>query len=126
MGLFIKGMEMPENCCVCPCFKSIAGFKTTAGGYLFCKAKGIAFGKQDSEWIIKQRPNWCPLEEVPTPHGRLIDTSELVMNRLRFSHGMRGEDVSVYVPLNEVYDGIKEAPTIIEAEVDGHNGEIDM
>ena len=26
-----------------------------------CILKGIWFGAEDSEWIHKERPNWCPM-----------------------------------------------------------------
>ena len=71
MSVLIKGMEMPTNCCGCPLFKS------NASGHLFCKGKGVAFGKEDCEWLSKTTPNWCPLVTVP-PHGRLIDADELM------------------------------------------------
>jgi hypothetical protein len=36
----------------------------------------ITFGAEDENWIYDQRPNWCPLVEIPTPHGRLIDADK--------------------------------------------------
>ena len=27
--------------------------------------------------LIVERPEWCPLVEIPTPHGRLIDAEKL-------------------------------------------------
>ena len=70
MSVYIKNMEMPKSCCECFAFKS------NADGYLFCKAKRIAFGKEDAEWLPLKTPNWCPLSPVP-PHGMLIDADAL-------------------------------------------------
>ena len=64
-GIYIPGMEMPVSCCECFAFKS------NASGNLFCKAKCVAFGREDAEWLPKKTPNWCPLVPVPD-HGRLL------------------------------------------------------
>ena len=61
-GIYIPGMEMPVSCCECFAFKS------NASGNLFCKAKCVAFGREDAEWLPKKTPNWCPLVPVPD-HG---------------------------------------------------------
>lgn len=71
MGVYIKGMDMPTNCCECFAFKS------NISGQQFCRAKRTAFGKEDAEWLPKRTPNWCPLEELP-PHGDLVDRDELL------------------------------------------------
>ena len=60
MSVLIKGMEMPETCneCylreknVCPVLRCIVE------GYY--------------------RPSFCPIVEVPTPHGRLIDEDAFI------------------------------------------------
>ena len=60
MDILIKGMEMPKNCGWCPlrasCVHRI---------YMEC------------------RPEYCPLIEVPEPHGRLIDADALVEDMKR-------------------------------------------
>ena len=56
MGVYIKGMEMPESCKKC--------------GVVSC-------GLYDADtWGIYRHPD-CPLVEVPTPHGRLINADKL-------------------------------------------------
>ena len=65
MSILISGMEMPTSCCECFAFKS------NASGQLFCKAKRIAFGKEDAEWLPLKTPNWCPLVPVPE-HGQIL------------------------------------------------------
>ena len=72
MSVYIPGMEMPTTCIECFAFKS------NASGQLFCKAKRIAFGKDDAEWLPKRTPNWCPLVPVPDHKGPLVDALEVI------------------------------------------------
>ncbi len=53
MSVILKGMEMPERCG--SCFLRVGG----------CKQR----------IYMEQRPKDCPLVEIPTPHGRLIDAT---------------------------------------------------
>jgi len=58
MGVYIKGMEMPENCTFCEMWYNID-----------CHPyQGIS--------PPKSRPDHCPLVEVPK-HGRLIDADKM-------------------------------------------------
>jgi len=70
MGVYIKGMEMPKNCEECQC-----SYWTEGVHHDYCQAVGydteIHYGEKD-------RPQWCPLIEVPEPHGDLIDASEKI------------------------------------------------
>ena len=89
MSVLIKGMEMPKTCTmcwlspICPVWvKEVSKHK----GY-------------------DDRLSDCPLVEVPTPHGRLIDEDKLM------------RDISGY----HVSDGkfqhwVDVQPTVIEAE----------
>lgn len=84
MSVLIKGMKMPQTCTmcwlspICPVWvKEVSRHK----GY-------------------NDRLPDCPLVEVPTPHGRLIDADELMLKS---------------VSGTESYH-ISAAPTIIEAE----------
>ena len=95
MGIYIKGMEMPDNCVECPLETDYG----TCGYYsLFVEAG------HDSE-VWKRRDD-CPLVEVP-PHGRLIDADALTT----VTEMVNGE-WKTYVEVFEVAD----APTIIESE----------
>lgn len=93
MDILIKGMDMPCMCCLCPCHD----WDMETNRY-YCQAL------KDELRIIDEntRRNDCPLVEVPTPHGRLIDADALSLWDI---------DVANY-PSNY----IKNAPTIIEAE----------
>ena len=64
MSVLIKGMEMPENCYECRFQSELR---------LYCNAMPDNFcGNTDDI----ERPDWCPLISIPTPHGRLIDADE--------------------------------------------------
>lgn len=66
MGVFVKGMYLPPNCYFCP---------MTNDGFYLCKANNPH--KQLEDDCEERRPNWCPLIEVPEPHGRLGDLDRL-------------------------------------------------
>ena len=88
MSLFIKGMEMPK-----------------AGETIIIaeNVDGTIYGR------LEHGDDWYPLIEVPTPHGRLVDATEL----LRDSEGIILETIDDH---EEVEEMIKDAPTVIEAE----------
>lgn len=60
MGVYIKDIDMPKNCA--DCFLEDA--------YDGCNCR---IAQKSANWGLGERPSWCPLVEVPTPHGRLID-----------------------------------------------------
>lgn len=95
MGIYIKGMEMPETCDDCPFPYVSASYDK----YMECplsKCEPTALKRNDD----------CPLVEVPTPHGRLVDADALV------------EDL--IFPSKHFEEGFKslmnDSPIIIEAE----------
>lgn len=73
MSILIKGMEMPKNCQECD-FCNEINFE----GYLwfdyYCSVKDKSFDWDDDD----NKPDWCPLVEIPTPHGDLVDLSDMV------------------------------------------------
>ena len=80
---------MPKNCGECP----LLNYHSP------CWKNGGAV-----DW--ENRPNWCPLIEVP-PHGRLIDADALTT----VTEMVNGK-WKTYLEVFEITD----APTIIEAE----------
>ena len=66
MGVYIEGMEMPKSCYYC---------SLTNDGFYLCMATQPFKTLEDE--CEERRPNWCPLTEVPEPHGRLIDADVL-------------------------------------------------
>ena len=97
MSVLVRGMEMPKNCRECN-FCNELNFE----GYLwfdfYCRAKDKSFDLDKN----KDKPDWCPLIEVPTPHGRLIDANKATEESMKRT-GKR-------------LLAIDTAPTIIEAE----------
>ena len=101
MSLLIKGMEMPVGC----------WWRNSLGLYRECPFFDrdhycYKLNREVSDNYAK-RPFDCPFIEVPTPHGRLIDADELLMdaNKLRYGEGWL---ITV--------ENIEAAPTVIEAE----------
>lgn len=111
MSILIKGMEMPQNCDRCFFCQYIHADEDHERFYV-CSLEN--WKKPITHLPLnpiqaKSKPNWCPLIEVPTPHGRLIDADALMKKGMPLSF-------SVQKWVQEV--DIACAPTIIEAEVD--------
>ena len=68
MSVIITGMEMPKNCIECRFRK-----------YEYCDLQRqdvYAVNIMDYALSFERHPS-CPLVEIPTPHGRLIDADKL-------------------------------------------------
>ena len=94
MGVYIRGMEMPKSCGDCLLWENAACLASEEP--IVCR--------------YDARPQDCPLIEVPTPHGRLIDADALADES--FQYELNGETSLSMVFLRDVV----EAPTIIESE----------
>lgn len=106
MSILISDMDMPTDCASCDLSYYLDGYN---GGY----------GYSPSGWrcrrlnrIIKEgeetRPSDCPMSEIPTPHGRLIDADRLLEPR-RIAKFIGGQEILFA-------DAIRYAPTIVDAE----------
>ena len=105
MSLLIKGVEMPNSCLNCR-FRT-AMLKNVLSPTMRTSAYAcLISGMEINNWHEAKHKD-CPLVEVPTPHGRLIDADEIE----KCAH--EWYDVGEYV----FADTIRNAPTIIEAEV---------
>jgi len=99
MSVLIKGMKMPEKCGSCDLFHVESPMHcTVVKGH---KTVGAPYGMP--------RPDWCPLIEIPEPHGRLIDGDALQC---------KVDDIGLgyFAVYGVTEDTIDSAPTIIEAE----------
>ena len=98
MGVYIKSMEMPENCDVCR-FGDWSNLHQTA----CCKLKDYqpCFSDYSREFKT-QRSTICPLVDLGK-HGRLIDADEITAF-LRLERN------------DEEVESLDEFPTVIEAE----------
>lgn len=87
MSILVKGMEMPKDCVSCR-------WHARWG----CEITGI----------VTNTAQGCPLVDVPTPHGRLIDADV-------FDRHMKQTPRYFSMCCD-----LEEQPTIIEAEEDSH------
>lgn len=102
MSVFIKGMEMPENCSRCDFIKLNAAVRC----FLFTGING--------------RAKDCPLVEISTPHGRLIDGDKLLdkMSNYTDNEGAKmpfGYDDAL-IHRDSACFMIENAPTLVESE----------
>lgn len=118
MSVLIKNMDMPKGCYSCPLYRVFTPSDSK------CIATDTYFDRTDEDNVAKT----CPLVEVPTPHGRLIDADEFyndnsealdnAIEKLRKKHGFITDGVHLYA------DGVRAAlenldlhcPTVIESE----------
>ena len=77
MSVLIKGMEMPETCSDCEWSYYIGN------GRAMCKRVSMT---DKTDIMTKRRADFCPLIEVPTPHGRLIDA-----DKFKADHSMKND-----------------------------------
>ena len=100
MGIYIKGMEMPESCHDC----EIGGAKQLdkAGNCPFYRLEWW-----EQEEYRDHRVDGCPLVPVPA-HGRLIDADEVI------GHLFNGEQC--LYSWDEIEESVDATSTIIPAE----------
>lgn len=103
MSVLIKGMEMPKSCYEC---QFCAG---TFEGCICVMGCGLLEFEPSKEIHPK-----CPLVEVPTPHGRLIDKDKL---KNAIIHHLDIKSEKYLLPAEKsVFGNIIKANTVIEAE----------
>lgn len=113
MSILIEGMEMPTTCNECPFVCNPSYFE-----YAWCELLNKHFNMGDSFHKIA---DFCPLVEIPTPHGRLGDLDKLyeeISNGNKAYNGIEGYD-GEYQHIGDVddcLDVIKMVDTVIEAE----------
>ena len=103
MSVLIKGMEMPALCQECDLYIEGA-----------CYAKGY----RDYRSIMDMsKPDDCPLIEVPTPHGRLIDADALIADLVKYQNMLDPESrENARVLSVKSYLTLARGEAIIEAE----------
>jgi len=106
MSLLIKDMDMPKNCMECICLEAFDD--EIYGRQFFCNLLGIdALAKEHS------RHKNCPLTEIPTPHGRLIDADRLIAV-LKSTTAISQSDYDLF---NHIVGLIEHQPTVIGKEM---------
>lgn len=93
MGVYVEGLPMPKNCSDCPFYY-----------HGFCEALDDRIASVWDQEDYLGRHEECPLTEVKTPHGRLIDSEPLC----RAAEQRKG-----IVNIDHIYA----APAIIEKEI---------
>lgn len=111
MSILIKGMEMPQKCGQCKLFH--AEYPMYCMAVKGHRTVGTPYGMP--------RPDWCPLVEIPTPHGRLGDLDALyaeISNGNKAYNGIEGYDGKYpnIANVDDCLEAIKYAETVIEAE----------
>lgn len=116
MSVLIKGQDMPRDCYECIAITYVTFDNRTE---YYCLAKSRDLLKVDDYLQSGKRPPECPLVEVPTPHGRLIDADKLFT-------WFEGDSLAKYpigdakqyntIMYYEVFGEIDDAPTVIGAE----------
>lgn len=103
MSLIIKGMSLPEYCEACPCYD----WKED-----ICRITDSPNDFSDTRIFD------CPLVEIPTPHGRLIDADRLfsIVEQME-GLGTLDSENDVALSAVEVLSIIDQSPTVIETEV---------
>lgn len=109
MSIFLRGVDMPECCGGCPCCYE------KADGSCFCTA--IKDGEPcDIDDLDQRLPN-CPAEDVPEPHGYLIDRNAVINRALNLgtSHDPIVSAV-IEATIQVLLLAIKDIPAVINAE----------
>ena len=104
MSVLIKGMEMPTRCAVCVLCDLRYGTKCKITKMSYYDSEGYPRGGYND------RPDWCPLVEIPEPHGDLINRDALL-------EMVKDVNTDYYCEvLGVTVEDIDSAPTVIEAE----------
>ena len=104
MSVLIKDMEMPKNCVECKLSDHISPTECP----IYSIEKGDYWDK---------RYKYCPLVEVPTPHGRLIDADEIVNDCEKYIKSLNPDrDGKEIAKIRWLVGILNEQPTIIEKE----------
>lgn len=99
MSVLVRDMKIPKNCMDCPLFESLYH-------YHGCHAKPESFNDRNMwNFAVSDRPSWCPLAEVPAPHGRLIDVDA-------FSEEMKKRHKAA----SDWYDSVEDNEMLARAE----------
>ena len=101
MGVYIASMQMPKRCDEC---------SIRAMALSWCSVAKRSTSHSDSCKPLDQsrRPSWCPLVEVKTPHGNLIDRDAVKASMIPLSFSVQNwiDEVTLDTRI----------PVVIEAE----------
>lgn len=86
MSVLIKGMEMPSECRNCR--MSVYHGNT---GKTWCTPADAILADGYRPVPFDGRPDWCPLVEIKTPHGDLIDRQKLIEDNKHLEYPTDGK-----------------------------------
>lgn len=124
MGVYFRGMEMPDSCTECLACKRDTNF-TDDGMWYYIYNCWLKPDEIEDGWIRfreadKGRQQWCPITEVKEPHGRLKD-----VDALKYSWTLIHDEEQGYRHVDySSKEWIDQAPTVIEAEGDEECGRL--
>ena len=104
MSVFVKNLDIPRNCRECPIMHEYKGMDICT----------VPFRRIDNSYT-RDKPEWCPLVEVSTPHGRLIDGDYLKEHITACATNGRPLHK---MELSELLEAIDDVPTVIEEEIE--------
>lgn len=111
MSVLVNGMELPKNCAECK-FSDVFAYPPDYDDEWICELNYLSMTWEDAQ----MRHSNCPLVEIATPHGRLIDAGAL----LESIKEARKKDPEIEDVYTEDYFTVAEwvvsSPTIIGAE----------
>lgn len=76
MSVLIKGIDIPEDCPMCP-----LAHWTVSDTFAGCEITKKYFEREELE--TNYRPEFCPLVKIPEQHGNLIDVDAYI-NEIEF------------------------------------------
>ena len=118
MSVLIKGVEMPQSCFGCHLFNlDDQDLWCIANHYAGC-CRALSKYIDENKFVNERHPD-CPLIEVPTPHGELVDRGELMdiyADRLTAVAERYSPDSSECGILSGAMKLLAILPTVIEAE----------
>ena len=111
MGVYIKGMDMPNRCFGCPLYREGFGIPDRSS---YCCVSAA-----DARPFSTRRAEGCPLIHVPD-HGDLIDRNMLIGGfadwYIQESPTYLGDDNTVAETIGDAMKAIEDAPVVIPAE----------
>ena len=122
MSVYIKGMEMPKSCSVCPMLEGdgMDGLCHAASKWLDDDEHWTWYVYPEGD-MDDSKPRNCPLVFVPT-QGRLIDEQWLkdamitTLEALKKNPKMDRQEMHLIAAFDTLRCMVEDAPTIIEAE----------
>ena len=97
MSVFIKGMDMPFDCSNCD-------FCRIVDGHYYCNRT-----KHKISVYYGSRQGDCPIINILTPHGDLIDRNE-ILDEINLAYPFNSPDYSA------MFDMVSEIDEVIESE----------